>query len=191
MHGSDVKFRSIYDGETEYRIGFDLHQRMNDDDLRETCGGFYCYGPPAAVRALYPGYILARCLPLTCLGPGCRVRGGGFPGHRPEHQVRPRQQATHGKRALPCCRGQCVLTVRRRRRRRRRCQQHPPRGRPGGAQVPRLGHSAAVSQRQVCGGAVTTHSQKPSIALASHPHAQAWHMHSEHARHSRLGSNWQ
>eukprot|EP01052_Picozoa_sp_SAG31_P002816 SAG31_NODE_102_length_25175_cov_10.778553_8_plen_92_part_00 len=44
VNGGDVKFKSIYDGETEYRIGSDLYQHMDEDDLRETCGGFYCYG---------------------------------------------------------------------------------------------------------------------------------------------------
>ena len=30
-------FLSIFDGVTQYRIGVDLYQTMNDDELRETC----------------------------------------------------------------------------------------------------------------------------------------------------------
>lgn len=43
LNGDGASFLSIYDGVTQYRIGVDLYQRMNEGDFKETCGGFFCF----------------------------------------------------------------------------------------------------------------------------------------------------
>lgn len=73
-----ARFLSIYDGTTQYRIGVDLHQPMNEDDLGETCGGFFCYANVAEVfSAIVPSSSALKHAPravIKCLGWGTRRR---------------------------------------------------------------------------------------------------------------------
>jgi hypothetical protein len=73
-----ARFLSIYDGTTQYRIGVDLHQPMNDDDLGETCGGFFCFNTAEEVfSAIVPQNSVlknAERAIIKCAGWGRRRR---------------------------------------------------------------------------------------------------------------------
>ena len=76
--GGGARFLSIYDGTTQYRIGTDLYQPMDDDDLGETCGGFFCYNSPEEVfNAIVPSNSVlknAERAIIKCAGWGARRR---------------------------------------------------------------------------------------------------------------------
>ena len=73
-----ARFLSIYDGTTQYRIGVDLHQPMNDNDLGETCGGFFCFNTAEEVfSAIVPQNSVlknAERAIIKCAGWGQRRR---------------------------------------------------------------------------------------------------------------------
>ena len=73
-----ARFLSIYDGMTQYRIGTDLYQPMDDDDHGETCGGFFCYSTPEEVfNAIVPSNSVlknAERAIIKCAGWGRRRR---------------------------------------------------------------------------------------------------------------------
>jgi hypothetical protein len=77
-NGAGAQFLSIYDGTTQYRIGVDLYQPMDDEDLGETCGGFFCYNAPEEVfNAIVPSNSVlknAERAIIKCAGWGMRRR---------------------------------------------------------------------------------------------------------------------
>ena len=76
--GGGARFLSIYDGMTQYRIGTDLYQPMDDEDHGETCGGFFCYTTPEEVfNAIVPSSSVlknAERAIIKCAGWGRRRR---------------------------------------------------------------------------------------------------------------------
>ena len=71
-----ARFLSIYDGVTHYRIGVDMYQPIDDDEMSEACGGFFCYTDAQQVfTAIVPSNSVlksAERVVLKCLGWGAR-----------------------------------------------------------------------------------------------------------------------
>jgi hypothetical protein len=76
--GEGGRFLSIYDGATEYRIGVDVYQPMDRNNMRETCGGFFCYTDAQQVfSAIVPSNSVLKSadrVVLKCLGWGATRR---------------------------------------------------------------------------------------------------------------------